>query len=93
MLACGAASTVEELADYLVPGTTLTMVAADAASLQDHVHVGGHERFDVIVVDGHARATCFAQAHSLLREDGRIFLQDAQRPSYDEAKQRQVRWL
>jgi hypothetical protein len=87
MLACGAANTVEELADYLVPGTTLTMVAADAASLQDHVHVGGHERFDVIFIDGHARDACFAQARRLLREDGRIFLQDAQRPSYDEAKQ------
>ena len=86
MLACGSTHTVEELADHLVPGTTLTMVDGDAASLYQHVHVGGHERFDVIFVDGHARDICFAQARSLLREDGRIFLRDAQRPSYDDAK-------
>jgi hypothetical protein len=86
MLACGSARTVEELADHLIPGTTLTMVDGDAATLHHHVHVGGHERFDVIFVDGYARDTCFAEARSLLREDGRIFLQDAQRPSYDDAK-------
>jgi len=62
------------------------MVDGDAASLHDHVDVEGHERFDVIFVDGHARSTCLAQARGLLREDGRLFLHDAQRPSYDEGK-------
>jgi len=86
MLACGSVRTVEDLADHLPRGSTLTMVDGDAASLHDHVDVEGHERFDVIFVDGHARSTCLAQARGLLREDGRLFLHDAQRPSYDEGK-------
>lgn len=68
-------------------GRNATAEEEDPCPLRSYIHAAdGDGPFDVILVDGYARGSCLARARDLLRPGGTVFLHDAQRPWYDEAK-------
>jgi len=67
-------------------GANATIAEEDPTHLQEYIHAVDGELFDVIIVDGVARGSCMAHARKLLAPGGVIFLHDAQRHWYDEAK-------
>lgn len=76
------------------PDGGVEIKANATAEEDDPTHLGGYihavdgRKFDVILVDGYARGTCLLHAQSLLKPGGGgvIYLHDAQRPWYDDAK-------
>lgn len=67
-------------------GRNATAEEEDPAPLQSFIHAVDGEKFDVILVDGYARSACMRAAADLLAPGGTLFLHDAQRPWYDQAK-------
>ncbi|MCE9528607.1 MAG: class I SAM-dependent methyltransferase [Planctomycetales bacterium] len=67
-------------------GANATIKEEDPRYLQSFVHALDGEQFDLIMVDGNARAACLRQAKDLLAPGGIVMLHDAQRAWYDEAK-------
>lgn len=53
---------------------------------QSYVRCNGSEKFDVILVDGVLRNECLKHAKTILNEDGRIFLHDANRDWYEDGR-------
>jgi hypothetical protein len=58
----------------------------DAVALGAYVRAAAGERFDVIAINGYARAACLTAAQDLLAPGGVVCLHDSQRDWYDEAK-------
>jgi hypothetical protein len=69
-------------------GRNATIEEERAEPLQDYIGAVDGELFDIILVDGVARSACMEQAVKLLAPRGIVFLHDAQRPWYDDAKAR-----
>jgi hypothetical protein len=68
-------------------GRNATIFEEDPRFLWDYIHAAdGLGKFDVILVDGVARTQCGIQAEGLLKDEGTIFLHDAQRWWYDGMK-------
>ncbi len=68
------------------PGANATIAEEDPTHLDNYIHAVDGEVFDVIIVDGVARSACIAHARSLLAPGGVLFVHDAQRHWYDDAK-------
>lgn len=77
-------------------GRNATIEEEDVRPLRGLVHAAdefaGDRKFDVILVDGYARGACLRHAGRLLAPGGVVFLHDAQRPWYDDAKQSLTMW-
>ncbi len=68
-------------------GRNATDEEEDPRPLRKYIHAADADGpFDVILVDGYARGSCLARARELLKPGGVVFLHDAQRPWYDQAK-------
>ncbi|MDF1809332.1 MAG: class I SAM-dependent methyltransferase [Phycisphaerales bacterium] len=68
-------------------GENATIAEEDPTHLSKYIHAVDGEQFDVIIVDGVARNSCMIHAKQLLSTDGgTIFIHDAQRHWYDDAK-------
>lgn len=68
------------------PGENATIAEEDPTHLSGYIHAVDGELFDVIIVDGVARSSCMDHARSLLAPGGVLFIHDAQRHWYDDAK-------
>jgi hypothetical protein len=64
----------------------------DANGLGAYVRAAAGERFDVIAINGRARAACLTVAQDLLAPGGVVCLHDSQRDWYDEAKRAFRSW-
>jgi SAM-dependent methyltransferase len=73
-------------------GRNATEEEEDASALSAYIAAVADQRFDVILVDGVARAACMAAARELLNPGGVLLLHDSQRSWYDEAKQLYRAW-